>query len=70
MINTYIIYDSIIYNIFVSLAEFWSLLGSVNIGTALGFSLDFSLRDLILGVLFLFVICNALASLFGSDFEE
>lgn len=66
----HLIYDSIIYNIFVSLADFWADLDSVKLGTALGFTYNFSLRQLILGGLFIYIIVVRLASLFGSDFEE
>lgn len=67
---TYIIYDSLIYNIFVSLADFWLMLDDIKLGSALGFTLNFSLRDLILSGLLIYILALALARLFHNDFEE
>lgn len=70
MYSTDIIYGSIISDLFIALARFWDLLGTIKIGYALGFEIDFSLRDTILGGLLLFIICRCLARLFDYDFEE
>lgn len=61
---------SVLYDIFLSLSEYWLMLDDIKLGHALGFSFDFSLRDFILCELLLLVICCALYRIFHHDYEE